>query len=318
MRDVRMIKMLVTLFSLLFVLPIAGCNLGDVSHHSVKNLDNIDHVFDGRYLLSATGQVVISREELIHSPDDETGSFVQIDHLKHVVKVVSAESRSFALTDNGQVWFWGEPLDYEPSGLFNPSPQVKRPKKFPRADQVIDLWGSYGGLILKKEDGTFWGWNAFNCSYPVNDEPVQPHSGNDELLSLSWISDAKDISDCGTVLKQDGTVWETKNGALKPIAGLRDIVEIQGGYPIDRNGEVWSWGSYDEHPSIMLNHVVQVSGEFALKIDGSVWYLPDKSKLADLKDIKEIGGNWSQVYAISKAGKVYVGDSSGSAHELSP
>ncbi|MFC5470217.1 hypothetical protein ACFPPD_16040 [Cohnella suwonensis] len=322
----RIQKMFAAVSLIISVLLIAGCKSGeDVSNQPVQSLDNVVHVFSGRYLLTTRGNVIISRDQLVHNRNDQEGSndgevssFVKIDHLDNVVKVVSSENRNFALKENGQIWFWGEPLDYEQTGLFDISPQLKRPKKFPHADNVIDLWGSDDGIIFKKKDGTFWGWHASYCRVLTDLELVDPDFASDKVLPYPWLANAKDIGNCVTVLKQDGTVWESRDNALHPIIGLQDIVEIREEYPLDQNGKVWTWGAADQKPYPVMDHVLQVSGAFALKDDGSVWYLGNNSKLTAMKYIKEIGGNAVQVFALSKDGKVFVGDQNGNSHEIMP
>ncbi len=243
-------KFATVVFYNLAVVQISGCNTGgDVSHHPVQTLDNVVHVLSGGYLLTSSGNIIISRDQLVHSNDQDemidgkVSLFVQVNHLDHIVKVVNGENRHFALKENGQVWFWGEPLDYEPRGLFNMSPQLKRPKKFPKANHVIDIWSSEAGIMFKKRDGTVWGWHPSYGRVPTEGDLSDPDFSSNKVRPYPWLANAKDIGNYLTFLNDDGSVWESRDNALFPISGLQDIVEISEGYPVDRNGTVWTWGS---------------------------------------------------------------------------
>jgi alpha-tubulin suppressor-like RCC1 family protein len=255
-------------FLALSFLLLTGCSYtGDVANHPVPELGQIEHVFGGPFLITTKGNVIIEKSQLIHSNENNNEAsrtapsrLVQIDKLVSVIKIIRGKHQIFALKENGDVWFWGEPIKYiERGGLFHIEPQVKSATKFPYATQVVDIWASGDGFIFKKKDGSVWGWNAEDCHTPTQSEMDEVFVGTEEEMekirlkahlavhSYSWLENAKEVGSCMAELKNDGTVWETKGESNTMVSGLKDIVAIQEGYffqyALDKYGNVWTWGA---------------------------------------------------------------------------
>lgn len=300
---------------------LTGCNyVGDVKHHPVSNLADIEHLFSGPFLITSKGNVIIHKDQLIHANEKEDGSieadtskFVQIDKLDDVVKVVRGENRNFALKKNGSVWFWGEPLEYQQEGLLDSRPQVKKASKFPHADEVINLWGSGDGFIYQKQDGTVWGWGASDCRIPTKNEMRNTDFSDQKKLkksklavhSYDWLDNAKVIGSCMTGIKSDGTVWETYEGSPNQVSGLHDIVDLQEGedyhFALDKSGSVWTWGTAK-------------SDDFQLVGTDMVPIIPDSQGIKTLQKPILLLGNVMKIsgaFGLKKDGTVwYLGNQS--------
>ncbi|MFC5531339.1 hypothetical protein [Cohnella yongneupensis] len=311
--QVRKIYMGISLF--VSFLLLAGCKyVGDVKHHPVSNLEDIEHLFSGPFLITTKGYVIIQKDQLIHANDTDDGSFetdttkfVQIDKLDSVVKVVRGESRNFALKKNGSIWFWGEPLKYVQEGLFDSHPQVKTATKFPYADEVINLWGSGDGFIYQKKDGTVWGWKASDCQLPTNNEMASTKLVSHQELKKSqlavhpyeWLDNAKVVGSCMTGIKSNGTVWETYDGSPYMVIGLHDIVDLQEGedyhFSLDKNGNVWTWGTAksDDYQLVGVDVVPIIPDSRGIKtVQKPILLMDHVMKISGAFGLKDDGTVW--------------------------
>lgn len=121
---------------------------------------------------------------------------VNLKNLKgrQIISIANSVGDSFAVTDDGLVWRWGERHYFHEWCIGKPLLLIPtRVKEIEGAQDIVTGW--YGLLMLKK-DGTVWEWGT---------------RGGDFLDSPTQVmSDAQEIA-AGErhflVLKKDGTVW---------------------------------------------------------------------------------------------------------------
>lgn len=159
---------------------------------------------------------------------------------------------SFAVTQDGKVWAWGN----NKYGQLGDGTTTNRlvPVPISLIDNVIAIDGGSFHTLALKNDGTVWTWgDSYTAEYRKSPTQIK---GIDDIIAIAAGSSHS------LALKKDGTVWSwgwNSNGELgigstdasnpTQIAGLANITAIDAGsshsMALSSNGTVWAWGNND-------------------------------------------------------------------------
>lgn len=164
---------------------------------------------------------------------------------------------SFAVTENGRVWAWGN----NKYGQLGDGTTTNRllPVPIGSVEGVVKITGGYSSTLALKEDGTVWAWGKGYAAGNPNYDIVSPRQ-------ISGISNVIDIASgqwFSVALKDDGTVWawgsntdgRLGNGTTEDthiptkVSRVDGIVAIAAAsfhtIALSENGDVWVWGEND-------------------------------------------------------------------------
>ena len=209
-------------------------------------------VIDEENGIEAIAQVVVDRD------------------LSAIYKVVSGDSHTVLLKQDGTVWAWGDNTYGQlGNGTFsgketsNPS-QVLGVKGEGYLTDVVDIAaGEYFTIALKRNgEIVAWGRNNFGQLGDANDSAENPIRVKDKYGNyLTGIVDLSATSDHAAAVKADGTVWtwgangygqlgdQTWNNSsfAIPVSDLDNIKQVSVGSgfvaTLANDGTVWSWGN---------------------------------------------------------------------------
>ncbi|MCK5160783.1 MAG: hypothetical protein KAQ99_04335, partial [Candidatus Aureabacteria bacterium] len=162
------------------------------------------------------GQIGIGSDE-----PSEVMTPVQIPDFDGVVDIACGGVRSFAVKDDGTVWFWGDGFGYD-SPSFDPA-------HIEGFTDAVAIEGGDNFCIVLKSDGTVWKWGSLMTvplQYTSLDNVISIAAGYSHVLAL----------------KSDGTVWT----GSRQVPFLTDVIEIACGYSHSlarkSDGSIWAWG----------------------------------------------------------------------------
>lgn len=188
---------------------------------------------------------------------------VQVLGLRNATAVSVGQYHALALTNDGQVWSWGDNASGNLGlGTVSPTPATI-PGVIPDFKDVVALSASMGFSLALKNNGTVWAWGDNTYGQlglgtvggpPVSVPTLIPNFPKVKALATGGLS-------C-VALKEDGTIWtwgsniygQLGNGSsgLTPtpvptkIPNLSGMVAIAAGYghsmALRVDGLVWSWG----------------------------------------------------------------------------
>jgi alpha-tubulin suppressor-like RCC1 family protein len=198
------------------------------------------------------GQLGIGNSDIINSSTPR-----RIEGVHGVVAVAVGNKHSLALTDEGNVWSWGNNTE----GQIGHANQTESyvPKLIHGLTNVVSIASGYSHSIVLKEDGTVWTWGENNFGQlgignkSTLVKPVQV-AGLENIVYIS-----AGAGHCIAV-KGDGTVWTwgwndygqlgdgTFETRLKPVKSkVTNVVKVSAGglhnTALTAMGEVIAWGS---------------------------------------------------------------------------
>lgn len=172
---------------------------------------------------------------------------VQVPGLTHVKQIVLDWVNSYAVTQDGTLWAWGEFYGAKPIQLT----QWK---------QVASISvGFASDLLVLKQDGTVWQLGTIDGTV-YNGQKIQPKKSPQQVQGLSNIIAIANGAGCYFALQNDGSVWSwgiNRKGQLgdgtytdrsqpAKINGIYDVIDIQatagGPLYLKRDGTVWGNG----------------------------------------------------------------------------
>ncbi|RUS47332.1 WG repeat-containing protein [Cohnella sp. AR92] len=177
---------------------------------------------------------------------------VQIPSLSHIKAIYATFYDSYALTDDGEVWTWGNRTTC--SGATCQRYATPTPTLFEGLDDVVAL----SDEIAIKNDGTVvkWGYNDYgNLGVGLSENGYSP-----DPLRLTDLSDITAVSQTHAVTK-DGVVWawgrndygqvgdgttETRRTPVM-LKGIKNIKDIASGLEVTvaltKDGTLYEWGN---------------------------------------------------------------------------
>lgn len=210
--------------------------------------------------------------------------------LTDIIAVSAGDHHVLALKNDGTVWAWGKNINYAlgdgtHTDRYTPV-QVLGPSGEGFLTNMVAILASYkssGGegdiSFAVKSDGTAWSWGGVTDP----NDPLFP-------TQIEEFSNAVSIAYDGlyeTVLKSDGTVWQSILGEEKQVA-ITDVITIviaidssEGyAYALRSDGTVWRLAGAGTSMQVDgLEDVIDIgaSGPCAVKNDGTVWTLGNNS-----------------------------------------
>ena len=186
-----------------------------------------------------------------------------------------------AVTQSGDIWFWGS--DLHSSMIW---PEITSPVRCSHLDGAIDIERVGGAHTILRNDGTVW---QIEITPDVESSVCEPELILDKEQIVS-ISKCMALNNVGTLHELYPS--EPLRGGLVPI---KDVIAVQNvvyrrTVVLKDDGTVWAWGKNSigqlgdgtfEDRSVPvqvvgLDHIVQISSNFdfnlALREDGTVWF----------------------------------------------
>ncbi|MCM3040021.1 stalk domain-containing protein [Paenibacillus motobuensis] len=212
----------------------------------------------------------------------------KIAGLAHVTQVAAAQSTSYAVTAEGEVWAWGEGY----SGYVNDDPVLpyqKRelPSKLEGLRDVASISTNGSAGIAVHKDGTATLWHVFYDS---------DYKKQMKYVSLKGVTGIKEVHIMGSkalLLDQDGKL-SSLNIYNDFYGRYRTVNEIKA-------------------PEILISEISRVAISwrdiFVLRKDGTVLQLNEKNQklttISGLKEIADIQTGYNRLYALKQDGTVW-------------
>ena len=173
------------------------------------------------------------------------------------VAVATGDTHSLALTDDGNVWTWGN-ISSEPEINGNYSGNLHQVP----ISGVVAIAAGIDCSYALKSDGTVWAWGC-NLNGELGDGTTNTSFTPVQVVGLSNVTRISAGSLFGVALKSDGTVWTwgynlgtyennnnrlgdgTRETQLTPVRvkGLDNVKDIMGPcFAIKDDGTVGAWG----------------------------------------------------------------------------
>ncbi|WP_238655334.1 stalk domain-containing protein [Paenibacillus piscarius] len=235
---------------------------------------------------------------------------------------ISSYGPDYLIKDDGSLWVWGEQksVPTQVQGLHDVE------SAFPlwngglavTKDGSVSKWetDAKGSEILSPEDmknvagvqGMYPRYLAFTATGSVYSSVVSSEQrtappftqvpGLDQVASISQYYESNKLNNNKynsweryLFLKTDGTVWTSIDelATTKPIANLKDVVQLEQNYALRKDGSVWTWPVQNEYEPETQSDPAQVKA------------VP----FAGLKDIKSLYNNGRSRLAIDGQSRLW-------------
>lgn len=182
---------------------------------------------------------------------------VQINGLRDVISIASADNHSLALKKDGTVWAWGNNR-FGQLGVDGMNVQLT-PQQIPNLTDVAAIEASPASSYAIKKDGTLWSWGNNNQGQ-LGDGTTISRSTPTQVTLVGTVKALSANESSVLVVKEDGTLWgwgANKNGVLgdgtsysRTIPGqiprVTNLTSISMSYThtlaLQENGTVLAWG----------------------------------------------------------------------------
>ncbi|WP_154814162.1 RCC1 domain-containing protein [Actinophytocola xinjiangensis] len=203
----------------------------------------------------------------------------QVPGVTGAVAVAGGGGSAFALKGDGTVWAWGS--NYGGAlGIGGDDAFFTEPTQVPGLSGVREIVTSGQGTLVRKDDGTVWGWGnnrhgqlghgTVGGEGCIDFPPVGEHCQYRTPVQAVGLTDVTALDLNGVrsfAVRADGTAWAWGNnhegslgtgedcrycgtGTPTRITGLPAVTQAvaanAGGYALGVDGRVWAWGTNDE------------------------------------------------------------------------
>ncbi|NQX48685.1 copper amine oxidase [Paenibacillus tritici] len=178
---------------------------------------------------------------------------------------------------DGSVWKW-ETNARTMAIEVTPVPELKN---------VTHVQSSYRRNIAVTGEGTLYTSVTSPGTNTVS--PFAPVPGIDHVAAVSQYYENNKLNNKVSswqrylFLKTDGTVWTSMDelATFKPVANLKDIVQLEQNYALSKNGSVWTWPVQNEYePETQSDPAVVTATPFSGLTDIRALYNNGRSRLA--------------------------------------
>ena len=161
-------------------------------------------------------------------------------------------ARSFAITEDGTLWAWGQNGPFEETAVLGDGTMEQRNYPVPIMTNVVSVTPTLTGGFAVTEDGTIWGWSREQL-YPV---PI-PHP--------PYAHDYRRMPEFRYDLTEDGTLWTwglnqppdhwqwfplvgdgttvPRPSPVRVMDGVKSVTIVADTvFAITQDGALWSWG----------------------------------------------------------------------------
>ena len=254
-------------------------------------------------MISGCGKNTDDKVENVTSTPDKNNVVTEnnptIDEKEPVITEVSGSGHFAALSEDGDVWMWGEYGMYQLADGAKPETGQRQtiksePVKLQSIKKVKKIFCGGSATYAIKRDGTVWAWGhnekgAFGDGKDVTVKRPFRIEGLENIKQISaFMTPVLYLNENGTVKVSGNTYPE-----ITQIDGLTNVVKVSTGAGhfmiLKSDGTVWTWGSNffgqlgdgtntERHISSMvkvLDNAIDIeaglSNSFAIKEDKTVW-----------------------------------------------
>ncbi|MCL2470903.1 MAG: hypothetical protein FWF25_04085, partial [Propionibacteriaceae bacterium] len=171
--------------------------------------------------------------QLGRSGDPSTPAPIDLDNVE---AVAAGQYNAYALTQDGQVWGWGQGIVSNGTIVSSPTPVQTG---LPLMSQMV---GGYQATYALTTDGTVWGWGDDGVAMPT----PRAIPGFSNITQIASRGDGAVLG-----LRNDGTVWlveDKQDGSPAQavrVDGRTNATQVAMGYgyyALKNDGTVWCWG----------------------------------------------------------------------------
>ena len=232
-----------------------------------------------------------------------------VSGLEKIVDLAAGENHSLALSNDGNVWAWGNNSHGQLGIGRNDITQIDTPQNVLLLTDIIAIEAGYAHTLALQDNGNVWIWGSNTNGQLGNGKTGQETSEYKPYL-IQTLDNCVAIAAGyahSVALKNDGTVWtwgfnsvgqlgnqtDTDKNVPVIVPGLANIIAIAAGdyhtVALKNDGTVWTWGDnpfgqLGDGTKLMKNspvrvldisNVIGISAGYvhtlALRNDGSVW-----------------------------------------------
>ncbi len=250
----------------LFLLTVSGCGT-DKANNRVQTL-----------LMQQDCNILLYADGTVWESDRETGAFSQIVGLDNIIKIMDAGVATYALSETGEVYAWGENGGLMISTEESRDTVFDDPVKVTGLSDIVEMDVKNGNAFAIDADGNFYAWGLYLYSDETKDS-VPGFPQEKEGLVAGVKSIFAGAGNYHYFLKEDGTVFSIMESPMD-LTYVDDFIFPQTGDALSYDDAVdlregTKYGKtllYEMDVEGVVNIAADAYTMFIYKEDGTLWY----------------------------------------------